>query len=97
MPLRVQALRGIGYCARKAGRTSQAEAAYQALLKTSPTADSHFLAAQFYEDAQATSLALRHVRQAMALDPRRFGESGRTLVNKLQTAHFGCWGVYSSD
>jgi tetratricopeptide (TPR) repeat protein len=91
----IQAVRGNGYCKRKAGRYREAEAAYLHLLSLAPTAESHFLAAQFYEDAQSTSSALRHARQAMALDPDRYGEQGRKLVDKLQTLHFGCWGVYS--
>ncbi|HVJ85181.1 MAG TPA: tetratricopeptide repeat protein [Caulifigura sp.] len=92
---RVQAIKGIGFCERKAGRTRWAEGAYQSLLALAPSADSHFLAAQFYEDAQATKQADRHARQAMALDPARYGEAGQKLVDRLQTLHFGCWGVYA--
>jgi hypothetical protein len=60
-----------------------------------PDRGAHFLAAQFYEDSQSSSLALQHAQQAMALDPVRYSESGRKLIDKLQTVHFGCWGVYS--
>lgn len=93
----IQALKGVAYCERKAGRTREAEAAYLELLALSPTADAHFLAAQFYDDSQSTALALKHARQAVALDPQRYSESGRKLIDKLQTVHFGCWGVYAEQ
>lgn len=95
--LRLQAQRGIAYAERKAGRTPEAEAAYRELLALSPTADTHFLLAQFYEDAQQTDLAHQHVRQAMSLDPRRYGKPGRELVDKLQTVHFGCFGTFQAE
>lgn len=95
--LRLQAQRGIAYAERKAGRTPAAEAAYRELLALSPTADTHFLLAQFYEDAQQTDLAHRHVRQAMSLDPQRYEKPGRELIDKLQTVHFGCFGAFQAE
>jgi tetratricopeptide (TPR) repeat protein len=95
--LRLQAQRGIAYAERKAGRTPEAEAAYRELLALSPTADAHFLLAQFYEDAQQTDLAHQHVRHAMSLDPRRYGKPGRELIDKLQTVHFGCFGTFQAE
>ncbi len=93
----LQAQRGIAYAERKAGRTPEAEAAYRELLALSPTADTHFLLAQFYEDAQQSDLAHQHVRQAMSLDPRRYGKPGRELIDKLQTVHFGCFGTFQAE
>lgn len=93
----LQAQRGIAYAERKAGRTSEAEAAYRDLLSLSPTAETHFLLAQFYEDAQQTDLAHQHARLAMTLDPRRYGRSGRELIDKLQTVHFGCFGAFEAE
>lgn len=95
--LRLQAQRGIAYAERKAGHTPEAEAAYRELLALSPTAETHFLLAQFYEDAQQTDLAHQHARQAMTLDPRRYGKSGRELIDKLQTVHFGCFGAFQAE
>lgn len=90
---RIRATRGIAYCLRKQGRYPEAERAYHQLLELSPTADSHFLLAQFYEDTQQTTLAKLHVRQAMDLAPERYGQSGQQLINKLAATHFGCFSL----
>jgi tetratricopeptide (TPR) repeat protein len=86
----IRALTGIAYSERKSGRLREAEAAYQKLLALSPTPESHFLVAQFYEDTQQANLAQSHALQAMALDPPRYERRGRQLVDKLVTSHFGC-------
>jgi hypothetical protein len=75
------------------GHYARAETAYQQLLALSPTADTHFLLAQFYEDVQRTSLAAEHARRAMALAPERYQQPGEQLLDKLVTLHFGCWGL----
>lgn len=93
----VQATTGIAYCERKQGRYAAAESAYLALLSLAPTADSHFLLAQFYEDAQRTGPARDHARRAMALDPARYQQPGETLLRKLAVGHFGCLGVHSQE
>ncbi|MGN6134777.1 MAG: hypothetical protein ACTHOU_09765 [Aureliella sp.] len=89
-----KATTGVAFCERKLGRYIEAEAAWQELLALAPTADSHFLLAQFYEDTQQASRAHFHARQAMALAPLRYGEPGRKLIDKLVTQHFGCLSVY---
>lgn len=86
----IQALTGVAYSNRKLGRLQQAEAAYQELLSVAPTADSHFLLAQFYDDTQVTIKAAHHARQAMSLNPARFDRPGHQLLDRLSTAHFGC-------
>jgi tetratricopeptide (TPR) repeat protein len=88
-----QAITGVAFCQRKAGNYDAAAKTYAELLALAPTADTHFLLAQFYEDAQATERAHQHARQAMALDPERFGGRGELLLDKLRTRHFGCFGV----
>lgn len=93
----LQAQRGIAYAERKAGRTPEAEAAYRELLALSPTADTHFLLAQFYEDGQQADLARTHARRAMDLDPRRYAREGRQLIDKLQTVHFGCFSTFQAE
>lgn len=92
-----QALRGIGFCERKLGNLTDAEAAYLAMLAVVPTAESHFLLAQFYEDTQRTNLAQNHARRAMQFDPESFTQPAQRLLNQLQTRHFGCWGVYRNE
>jgi len=92
----VRATTGIAYCQRKTGDYARAEAAYQELLALAPTADSHFLIAQFYEDTQQTGQADNHARRAMELDPQRYGHRGAELIRKLTVFHFGCWSVYGS-
>jgi tetratricopeptide (TPR) repeat protein len=93
----IQAATGIGFAERKLGRYQQAEAAYQEVLSLAPTADSHFLLAQFYEDTQQAAKAQFHARAAMALVPERFTQPGQQLIDKLITLHFGCWGVRSAE
>lgn len=92
---RLKALSGIGHCERKLGRLHQAEAAYSQLLALAPTAETHFLVAQFYEDTQQTSLAKAHARQAVVLAPDHFKDRARHLETKLSTTHFGCFSAFS--
>ncbi len=93
----LRATKGIAYCQRKSGRYAEAEATYQHVLALAPTADSHFLLAQFYDDAQHADQAREHARQAMALDPARYQQQGSRLLNKLAVYHFGCLGVFRAE
>jgi hypothetical protein len=93
----VQATTGIAYCLRKSGRYAEAETSYQQLLELSPTADAHFLLAQFYDDAQQADKAREHTRRAMALAPDRYQQRGEKLINKLAEYHFGCLSVFSAE
>ncbi|MBN9120051.1 MAG: tetratricopeptide repeat protein [Planctomycetes bacterium] len=88
---------GVAYCLRKSGRYAEAEAAYREVLALSPTADSHFLLAQFYEDAQRAGSAREHARRAIELAPDRYGTAGARLIEKLAVFQFGCLGVYDSE
>ncbi len=94
---RLDAARGTGYSARKSGLLVDAETAYQKVLALAPTADSHFLLAQFYEDTQQAMPARAHALRAMALAPGRYAEDGRKLIDKLVTLHFGCLGVFNAE
>lgn len=85
-----RALAGVAYCQRKAGRYDLAAVAYLKLLDHAPTADTHFLLAQFYEDAQDASKAYQHAQRAMALAPSRYREQGENLIRKLRVSQFGC-------
>lgn len=93
----LRATTGVAFCQRKAGQYAEAEATYRQVLTLSPTADSHFLLAQFYEDAQQADLARMHARRAMALAPERYRQPGEQLIAKLTVFHFGCLGVYRSE
>ncbi len=88
---------GIAYSLRKMGRYPEAEAEYRKVLDLAPTAESHFLLAQFYEDAQQAANAREHARKAIAMDPERYTRDGEKLINKLAVFHFGCFGVYSEE
>jgi tetratricopeptide (TPR) repeat protein len=88
---------GIAYCLRKSGRYAEAEAAYREVLDLSPTADAHFLLAQFYEDAQQAQAAREHARKAIELAPDRYGPVGARLIAKLTVSQFGCLGVYDAE
>jgi tetratricopeptide (TPR) repeat protein len=92
-----QAVRGIAYAERKLGHYPQAETAYQRLLELSPTADTHFLLAKFYEDTQQAPPAREHARRAMRLAPDRYGDPGRELIDSLAVRHFGCFSVYAAE
>jgi hypothetical protein len=92
-----RATTGIAYSLRKMGRYPEAESAYRELFELEPTAESHFLLAQFYEDAQQAGKAREHVRQAMAMEPDRYEKEGKRLINKLAVYHFGCFGVFSEE
>lgn len=93
----MQATRGLAYTQRKSGRYAEAEATYQELLALAPTADSHFLLAQFYEDTQQAEPARAHARRAMALAPDAYRQSGEKLIKKLSVYHFGCLGVHRAE
>jgi tetratricopeptide (TPR) repeat protein len=94
-----QAVTGIAFCERKLGRLREAEGAWQELLALAPTADTHFLMAQFYEDTQQAAKAQFHARQAIALAPERndLVARARQLQDKLITSHFGCFGVFRTE
>jgi tetratricopeptide (TPR) repeat protein len=94
---RVRALMGIGYTERKLGHLREAEAAWLQALELSPTANLHFLVAQFYRDTQQASAAHRHLVRAIELAPERYREAGRTLTDELMISHFGCAAVWSAD
>jgi tetratricopeptide (TPR) repeat protein len=94
LPLQSKALAGIGHCERKLGRLQEAEAAYTTLLAITPTAQTHFLVAQFYEDTQQTALAKAHARKALALAPEQYRESVSQLETRLATTHFGCLAAF---
>jgi tetratricopeptide (TPR) repeat protein len=93
----VRATTGIAYCLRKLGRYADAETFYLEVLSLSPTADSHFLLARFYDDTEQTAKAHSHARQAMALASERYQLEGQQLIDKLAMRHFGCLGIFTSD
>jgi len=92
-----QAVRGIAYAERKLGHYPTADTAYQRLLAIAPTADTHFLLAQFYEDTQQSAAARVHARRAMALAPEEYSLPGRELIDSLAVRHFGCLPVYVQE
>ena len=93
----VRATTRLAYCERKLGNYDLAEVEYQHVLAQSPTADTHFLLAQFYEDMQQSEKARAHARRAMELAPRQYLRDGTILIDKLAVGHFGCLGVSSAE
>jgi hypothetical protein len=93
----LRATTGTAYCLRKLGRYDEAEGAYQELLSRSPTAETHFLLAQFYDDAQQAAKAREHARRAIDLAPDRYKQDGENLIRKLSVYQFGCWGVFEAE
>lgn len=92
----LRAATGVAYGLRKAGRYAEAGAAYREVLALSPTADRHFLLAQFYEDAQQAGAAREHARRAAELAPDRYGAAADRLVARLAVYQVGCLGVSAS-
>ena len=90
----VAAWKGIAFAERKRGNYAEAEAAYLSALSLVPTADQHYLLAQFYEDTQQTTKARDHAQQAMALNGARYEIPGKKLLTSLQQQHFGCLNVW---
>lgn len=90
----ISAWNGIAFAERKRGNYEAAENAYLSALFLDPTADQHFLLAQFYEDTQQTTKAREHAQQAMALNAARYETSGKKLITSLQQQHFGCLNVW---
>jgi hypothetical protein len=93
----LRAATGVAYCLRKAGRYAEAEVAYREVLELAPTADTHFLLARFYDDAQQAGPARAHARRAMQLAPDRYQAAGDRLIRQLSVSQFGCLGVYDAE
>ena len=91
----IQALKGIAYTQRKRGQYREAESAYEEVLTLAPTAEHHFLLAQFYEDAQQGDKAQFHAYKAADLNPR-FRENANQLVEGMLGEQFGCWSIFQN-
>lgn len=87
------ALRGEGFCRRKAGDLDGAERAYLKLMSSAPAGNHALLLAYFYEDTQKTAEAQRWLQTAVRLEPA-YGEEAERLWAKLTTSHFGCFQAY---
>lgn len=85
------AIRGTAYCCRKLGRIQQAEEEWLKLLAFSPTADTHFLLAQFYEDIQQTAKAHHYATKAAEISPSGYRAKADALIKKMRQLHFGCF------
>jgi tetratricopeptide (TPR) repeat protein len=90
----VQATKGVAYTERKLGRYREAEAAYLEVLALAPTAEMHFLLAQFYDDGQQAAKAHEHAQAAARIDPATYLEPARRLTTSLAQRQFGCLWVY---
>lgn len=91
----VWAWKGIGHASQKQNLHREAEAAYQNVMELEPSAENHYLVAQFYENAQQGDKAQEHAYLAAELDPA-FRDQADQLVNDLQGHQFGCWGVFQN-
>lgn len=94
IPEAVRALNGIAFAERKLGNRAAAEAAYLAAWELAPTAEAHFLLAQFYEDMQRAQEAAKHARAAISLDPAAYRLPAEALIEKLLVNHTGCLSIY---
>ncbi len=90
----VQAWKGIAFSQRKRGHYREAEAAYSQVLKLAPTAEHHFLLAQFHQDAQRGDRAQFHADKAAELNPLSYRERADQLGESMQREQFGCWSIF---
>ncbi len=90
---RLTAIKGIAYTHRKQRQLPEAENAYRRLLQVHPSAETHFLLAEFYRDTQQATHAYESARRARELDPLRFQQPADELIDDLLTNHFGCLAV----
>lgn len=89
-----QVAMGTAYCHRQLGQLNAAKLHYQKLLSLNPSAETHFLLAQFFEDIQETETALQHAETARRIDAQHYGEKAGQLIHNMQSKHFGCFGVF---
>jgi tetratricopeptide (TPR) repeat protein len=89
---RVPAYEGLAFNARAAGRPADAEAAYREGLERVPGAAAHFhfLLGRHYDLGGRPALALEHLHEAVRLDPGRYGDPARPLIDQLTRATPGC-------
>ena len=93
----LRATLGVAYCQRKLGSYAEAEASYRQAFLLAPTAETHYLLAQFYEDTQQADKALEHARRAMALEPDRYRLEGEKLIRRMTVSDFSCLRVFSAQ
>jgi tetratricopeptide (TPR) repeat protein len=86
----LRAIRGIAYCQRRMGRDAEAESAYHEVLALSPTADSHFLLAEFYSTIKRADKARFHAAQAADLSPAAYQQQAKSLFHTMDSLPFGC-------
>lgn len=97
IPMLAAAYRGLGFCQRKQGEYRQAEAAYLSLLKLDPSAETHFLLAQFYQDTQVGEQAAYHLDQAVRLSEQQYAELATEMRARLQSHQFSCFQLWRSS
>jgi len=90
---------GIGYAERGSwGMCGRRRRHTASCWRWLPRAETHFLLAQFYEDAQQAESG---PRTCPAGDGGwmcdRYGQAGRRLIDKLVTFHFGCLGCFRAE
>ncbi len=85
---------GAAYAARKRGAFDCAENYYLKALEAAPGSDKariHYVYAQFLEESQQSLKAAEHARQAALLEPALYQVSAQELLQRLRTAHLGCF------
>lgn len=85
---------GAAYAARKRGAFDRAESYYLKALEVAQGSDKariHYVFAQFLEESQQSLKAAEHARQAALLEPALYQVSAQELLQRLRTAHLGCF------
>lgn len=85
---------GAAYAARKRGAYDHAENYYLKALEAGRGSDKariHYVFAQFLEESQQALKAAEHARQAALLEPALYQVSAQELLQRLRTAHLGCF------
>jgi tetratricopeptide (TPR) repeat protein len=90
---RVQAYDGLAFNARAMKRPGDAEAAYREAMTRLPAAAAHFhfQLGRHYQLGGRPANALQHLQQAAHLDPSRYAEQARPLIEELNRSTPGCF------
>ena len=84
---------GLASCCRRQEWLNESRSQYLRLLTIKPSADTHFLVAQFFEDIQETETARHHAQLAIQTAPDRYRLKGQALIRKMQSLHLGCFRI----
>ncbi|QDT09722.1 hypothetical protein K239x_16720 [Planctomycetes bacterium K23_9] len=85
------AWKGVAFAARQLSNRRMEERAFHELLAVAPAASNHLLLAQCYKEHQKMALAVKHAKQAAAMDPA-LQPRLEAISASIARDHLGCLG-----